>query len=315
MRERLLSLLSDGVFVSGEMLAEYLGVSRTAVWRQINSLRGLGYGIDSVKNKGYRLVSRPDIPFPEEILSGLDTGVIGRRLYYFKTLSSTNLFARKLVDNGVEEGAVVVADVQTHGRGRLGRQWFSPDGGLWFSIILYLNIPPHKSMMLTMAASVSVVQGIKKVSGLDSRIKWPNDVLIRGRKICGILTEINAEVDRLNFAIVGIGLNVNNRVGEDLCGKATTLRRECGMKVSRVKILKSILECFDENYGKLVEGDYDFIRKNWMFFSDVINKKVRVMDENTSKRGVVRGIDDDGCLVLETDDGVFRIVSGDMEYL
>ena len=255
--------------------------------------RLLGYKVKSVKN----------------------TKVVGREIVYFKTVSSTNVYARKLVEDGVDEGTVVVADVQMNGRGRKKRTWFSPEGGLWFSVILSPNIPPQHGMMLTMAASVSVVQGIQEVTGLTSEIKWPNDVLINGRKVCGVLTELDAEMNRINYSIVGVGVNVNNKLDEGLYGRATTVSEEFGSQVSRVKLLQSILKNFDENYGKLIDGDYDFIRKIWVSFSNIINRKIQVKDDNKTIQGVVTGVDEDGCLILKTNEGVSRIFSGDVEYL
>jgi len=182
MKDKILFLLNDGDFVSGEKLAERLDVSRTAIWKQIKTLKSLGYEIESIKNKGYRLVSRPDIPFAEEITSGLNTKIIGKEVHYFKSLSSTNVFGKKLVEDGVPEGAIVVADVQTSGRGRKDRKWSSPMGGLWFSVVLYPHIPPHHGMLVTMMSSVSITQGIKELTGLSPVIKWPNDLLLNGKK-------------------------------------------------------------------------------------------------------------------------------------
>ncbi len=200
MRVEILRLLGDGGFVSGEYIAKHLGVSRTAVWKQIKSLQNLGYEIESVKNKGYRLVSRPDIPIAEEVTLGLDTQVIGKDIYYFKSLSSTNMFAKKLVKDGVEEGAIVVSDIQLSGRGRKSRNWFSPEGGLWFSVVLYPHIPPERGMLITMAGSIAVVQGIKETTDLCPVIKWPNDLLINGKKVCGILTEFYAVHFSIKFS-------------------------------------------------------------------------------------------------------------------
>jgi len=208
-RVEILSLLEDAGFVSGEYIAEHLGVSRVAVWKQIKSLQNIGYEIESVKNKGYRLVSRPDIPIAEEVTLGLNTKVIGKDIYYFKSLSSTNMLAKKLIKDGVEEGAIVVSDIQLNGRGRKKRNWFSPEGGLWFSVVLYPHIPLERGMLLTMASSVAIVQGIKETTGLHPVIKWPNDLLINEKKVCGILTELDAEMDRINYAVIGIGINVN----------------------------------------------------------------------------------------------------------
>lgn len=315
MKDEILSLLEKYDFVSGETLAEALGVSRAAIWKQIESLRRLGYEVESIRNKGYRLISKPDVPYSMEIVRNLDTNVIGRKLYYFKKLPSTNLFARELVDQKVSNGSVVVADVQTHGRGRKDRAWFSPTGGLWFSVIVYPDIPPRKSMMLTMAASLAVVDGIKTITGIVPRIKWPNDVLIKGKKVCGILTEIDAEPDRINFAVIGIGLDVNNKMRVDLEKYATTLKLESGSNVSRVKLLRAILKSFDTSYGKLKEDKYDDILKSWLSSSQIIGKHVRVCEGEISLEGVVDDVDEDGSLILKSDSGIHRVLSGDVEVL
>jgi BirA family transcriptional regulator, biotin operon repressor / biotin---[acetyl-CoA-carboxylase] ligase len=314
-RVEILKILSDAGFVSGEYIAKHLGVSRTAVWKQIKSLQNMGYEIESIKNKGYRLVSRPDIPIAEEVTLGLDTKVIGKDIYYFKSLPSTNLFAKKLVIDGVKEGAIVVSDIQLNGRGRKSRTWFSPEGGLCFSVVLYPHIPPERSMLLTMASSVAIVQGIKETTGLYPVIKWPNDLLINGKKVCGILTELDAEMDCINYTIIGIGINVNNQLSEDLQEKATSLIQEVGSRVSRVKLLRSILKCFDANYSRLISGDYDFIRDSWFSHANIIGRNIRVHGEKTILKGVVSSVDKSGCLILDTKDGSVRVVSGDVEYL
>jgi len=314
-RVEILSLLEDAGFVSGEYIAEHLGVSRVAVWKQIKSLQNIGYEIESVKNKGYRLVSRPDIPIAEEVTLGLNTKVIGKDIYYFKSLSSTNMLAKKLIKDGVEEGAIVVSDIQLNGRGRKKRNWFSPEGGLWFSVVLYPHIPLERGMLLTMASSVAIVQGIKETTGLHPVIKWPNDLLINEKKVCGILTELDAEMDRINYAVIGIGINVNNQLSEDLHGKATSLIHETGSKFSRVKLFRTILKCIDENYNKLKTGDYDSIMDSWFSHANIIGRNIRVHDEKTILEGVVSSVDKSGCLILDAKGGSVRVVSGDVEYL
>ena len=316
MRDEILHLLKDDEFVSGTNIAENLGISRTAVWKQIKSLQRLGYKIESVKNKGYKLLYRPDVPIPEEIHGDLNTRIVGRKIVYFKTLSSTNLYARKLAEDGVDEGTIVVADVQHHGRGRKGRLWFSLAEGLWFSIILSPNIPPQQSMILTMNASISVAQAIKEVTGLDPMIKWPNDVLINGKKVCGVLTEIDAEIDQIKHSVVGIGVNVNNKLSEGLYGKATTLKEELGFSVSKVELLRCILKHFDKNYMILLDGNCDFIRDKWVSMSNIVGKKVTIREDKKTIKGLVSEVDIDGCLILQTDnDDVQRIYTGDVEYL
>jgi BirA family biotin operon repressor/biotin-[acetyl-CoA-carboxylase] ligase len=245
----------------------------------------------------------------------LDTKIIGRNIYHFETIGSTNLFAKKLVKEGAEEGVVVVADVQSDGRGRKNRTWSSPEGGLWFSIVLYPKISPQRVMLITMASSIAVAQGIEEITGISPVIKWPNDLLINEKKVCGILTEIDAEIDSINYTVVGIGINVNNKPEKELQKTATTLKQEIGIQVPKVELLKSILKSFDEKYSRLTSGDYDFIRDSWLSYSNIIGKKIQVQDEETVTTGKVTDIDGSGCLILNTKNGNVRIVSGDVKYL
>jgi len=261
------------------------------------------------------MISRLNAPFAEEVISELDTKIVGKDIYYFETIDSTNLFARKLVKDDVEEGVVVVADTQSSGRGRKNRIWSSLKGGLWFSVVLYPKISPQDGMFITMASSVAVAEGIKKITGLNSIIKWPNDILINGKKVCGILTEIDAEKDNINYAVIGIGINVNNQLDKELQKTATTLRQETSAQVSKVKLLISILKSLDENYNRLILSDYNFIRDLWLSYSNIIGKKIQIKDEITITTGVVTNIDNNGYLILDTDCGKIRIVSGDVEYL
>jgi len=261
------------------------------------------------------MISQRTNPFIKEIISGLDTKIIGKNFYYFETINSTNLFAKKLVKDNVEEGAVVIADIQLRGRGRKNRIWSSPKGGLWFSIILYPNIPPNKGMFLTMTASIAVAQAIKDTTNLDPVIKWPNDVLIKGKKVCGILSEFDADKNRVNYSIVGIGINVNNEIERDLQKIAISLKQEIGMDVSRVQLLRSFLKYFDENYNKMISGSFNKIRDSWFQFSNIIGKRVRVKEEKDENIGTVVDIDENGYLILDTACGKIRIMSGDIEFL
>jgi BirA family biotin operon repressor/biotin-[acetyl-CoA-carboxylase] ligase len=249
------------------------------------------------------------------MISESSSPLIGKNIYHFKTIDSTNIFAKKLVKQGEKEGAVVVSDVQSSGRGRKDRIWSSSEGGLWFSILLYPNISPQSGMLITMASSISVAQGIKEITGLNAEIKWPNDLLINGKKVCGILTELDAKKDTINYSVVGIGLNVNNPLEEELQEIATTLKNELNNQVSKPDLLKSILKKFDENYNKLISKDYDFIKNSWLSHSNIIGKKIQVQDDETVTIGKVIDIDDSGCLILDTENGNVRIVSGDLKYL
>jgi BirA family biotin operon repressor/biotin-[acetyl-CoA-carboxylase] ligase len=170
-------------------------------------------------------------------------------------------------------------------------------------------------MLITMASSIAVAQGIKEITDLNPEIKWPNDLLINGKKVCGILTELDAKKDTINYSVVGIGLNVNNQLEEELQETATTLKQEFGNQVSKLDLLKSILKNFDDNYNKLISGDYNFIKNSWLSYSNVIGRKIQMQDDKTVTIGIVNDIDESGCLVLETENGTIRIVSGDVKYL
>lgn len=315
MKDKILELLDESTFVSGELLAKKLNISRTAVWKHIRSLEQYGYKFESVRNKGYRLMFRPDIPLAEEVIPHLHTKVIGREFHYFPSIPSTNAFAKELVSKKTLEGTVVVSDVQTSGRGRKSRTWDSPLGGLWFSIILYPHIPPQHGMLLTMASSVAVVKAINDVCNISPIIKWPNDLLLNGKKVCGILTELDAEMDSINYSVIGIGINVNNSINNDLVDIAASLRDETGSDISRVELLVSILQYFDELYQMILEGKFSHIRDLWYSLANIIGKTVQVQGEREEIIGEVIDVDESGCLIIQTDKGPTRIVSGDVTYL
>jgi len=315
MKLDIIHLLDDKDFISGELISKKFNISRTAVWKKIQNLKKLGYNIESVKNRGYRLISKPDIPLSEEVLFELNTNIVGKNVHYFRTLESTNLFAKELIKKKAEEGTIVVADIQTKGRGRKDRSWFSPEGGLWFSVILYPNIPTQYAMLITMATSISIVQAIKELTGLSAVIKWPNDLLLEGKKICGILTELDAELDRINYSVVGVGINVNNVLEDELCNKANSIFNIYNSKISRVDLLRLIIKYLDVNYAKLISNDYNYIRELWFENTDIIGRNVRLKLEKYEIEGIVIDIDDTGALILENIDKKIKIVSGDLEFI
>ena len=261
------------------------------------------------------MISRPSYFTIDKVTQKLYTQIIGKKVFHFKEINSTNLYVKKLVKDGIEEGTVVIADIQTRGRGRKNRIWSSLEGGLWFSILLYPNISPQYGMLITMASSIAVAQGIKDITDLTPEIKWPNDILISKQKVCGILTELESKEKKINYAVVGIGINVNNLLNDDLQNIATTLKQEVGNHISRIELLKSILKRYDENYHRLISGDYNFIRDLWLQYSNIIGKKIQVKDEKIVETGIVSDIDDNGYLILDTNHGKVRIISGDVKYL
>ena len=315
MKLDIIHLLDDKDFISGELISKKLNISRTAVWKKIQNLKKLGYNIESVKNRGYRLISKPDIPLSEEVLFELNTNIVGKNVHYFRSLESTNLFAKELIKKKAEEGTIVVADIQTKGRGRKDRSWFSPEGGLWFSVILYPNIPTQYAMLITMATSISIVHAIKELTCLSAVIKWPNDLLLEGKKICGILTELDAELDRINYSVVGVGINVNNVLEDELCNKANSIFNIYNSKISRVDLLRLIIKYLDVNYAKLISNDYNYIRELWFENTDIIGRNVRLKLEKYEIEGIVIDIDDTGALILENIDKKIKIVSGDLEFI
>jgi len=314
-KTKLLKLLKKNDFFSLEKISKSLIISPTETLKQIRSLRKLGYDIDFVKKKGYHLISKQDIIIPEEIKDDLNTDIIGKDIFYFKSISSTNIYAKNIAEKSFKEGIVVIADIQTHGRGRKNRLWLSPSGGLWFSVILRPKIIPEKGMLLTMAASIAVAQAIKKTTGLNPVIKWPNDILINKKKVCGILTEFVFKKNFLDYAVVGIGINVNNKIDKKIKKVATSLSLEVGLNILRVKFLKTILKYFDEYYKKLNMSDFKTIKKLWFYYNKSIGKKVKIEDDGKILYGVISDIDDYGFIILKTKGGIYKICSGDLSYL
>src|ERR1017187_545749 len=232
--------------VSGAQLAEQLGISRAAVWARIDELRQLDYDIAASPHFGYRLVSAPDALHADDLLARLGkTKVIGRDIRVFEQTTSTNDVVEKLARDGVKEGVVVFAESQTRGRGRLGRKWISPERkGLWFSILLRPDLRPQEATQLTVASATALRRAIQNETGLSPEIKWPNDILIGGKKVAGILTELSAEVDRVKHLILGIGVDVNLDAGElpaELRKTTTSLKIELGQPVSRSALAVAIL--------------------------------------------------------------------------
>lgn len=241
--------------------------------------------------------------------------IIGSKIIHLEKISSTNPYAKQILKDQVSEGTVILADIQTQGRGRKDRSWSSPKGGLWFSVILYPDISPEQGMLLTMVTSVSVVQAIEEVVGIKPVIKWPNDLMVGSKKLCGILTEIDSKANRINYAIVGIGINANNDIDEDLKDIAISLKQITNSKISKEKLLQVILKYLNNNYNKFNNKDFDFIRNQWLKYAKIIGKKIRVTDDERIVKGTVSDIDQNGCLILNTTKGKVRIVSGDVEFL
>ncbi|MCH5250945.1 MAG: biotin--[acetyl-CoA-carboxylase] ligase [Lachnospiraceae bacterium] len=316
----ILSLLrnSNG-YVSGQQLCEQFGVSRTAVWKAINQLKEEGYKIESVTNKGYRLIESPDILSKSEISSRLTTKWAGRNLYYFDETGSTNIDAKRYAEDGAVHGTVVVADMQTSGRGRRGRMWQSPSGSaIYMTILLKPDFPPDKASMLTLVMALSVAEAVTEVTGMDAGIKWPNDIVVNKKKICGILTEMNTEQDYIQYVVIGVGINVNNaspeEFPEEIRQTATSLRIESGKQLGRAALIGRVLFHFEQNYDTYVRKlDLSELMEAYDRHLLNLDAEVKVLDPKGEFTGIARGINETGELLVEREDGeVVQVYAGEV---
>lgn len=307
MKAEILTLLRNSrEYVSGQDLCARFGVSRTAVWKAINQLKEEGYEIEALQNKGYILRSYPDILSKNEIASRLGTKWVGKNLYYYEDTDSTNADAMRLGEEGAEHGTLVVANHQNKGRGRRGRVWQSPVGTtISMSFLVKPEIAPGKASMLTLVMALAVAKGIEEACDLSTAIKWPNDILVNGKKVCGILTEMKAEMDYIHGVIIGVGINVNvESFPEELQSMATSLILEKGRKVSRAEVIERVAENFEEYYEKFMEAeDLSLLRDLYEERLISKGKTVKVLDPQGEYTGISKGITDTGELVVETQDG------------
>jgi BirA family biotin operon repressor/biotin-[acetyl-CoA-carboxylase] ligase len=313
------ALRADSVCgVSGAELSQQLGVSRAAIWARIEELRKLGYDIEASPHRGYRLISAPDLLHADDLMSRLGkTKIIGRDIRVFERTTSTNDVIEKLARDGVKEGAVVFAESQTEGRGRLGRRWTSPERkGLWFSVLLRPDLRPQETTRLTVVAATALWRAIHEQTGLRPEIKWPNDILIRGRKTAGILTELTAELDRVKHVILGIGVDVNLGAGDfpaELRKLATSLKIEAGNAVSRSELATAILRELDRDYGRVCSGDFTAVADEWEEHCSTIGRQVAIQIGDRKIRGRAESLGEDGALLLRTEHGhLERIIGGDV---
>ena len=293
-------------------MAAKLCISRAAVWKQIRNLRKRGYEIEASTKKGYHLTCRPDLLDADMILSGLKTKWLGRDLRSFSEVNSTNEVARSLAPS-CQNGTVILAETQTQGRGRLSRHWASPPGGVWMSLILKPEMPLARVYQINMAVSVAVSRAVFSLLGLEAGIKWPNDLLIRERKICGILMEVSAEVGRLDYAVVGLGINAN----VSLCNfpeewMSTSIARESGHEVNRRDLIQRILMDIEEAYEMMGSSE---IYEEWRRRSVTLGRCVRITSNSGTLVGVVEDLNEDGALLLRTESGRQRVLAGDCIHL
>ena len=318
--EIILQILKDnrGSFISGEILAKQSGITRAAVWKQIEQLRQIGYLIESVPHKGYCLREATLGIHPFEIKENLATTVFGQKIYYQPEVDSTNSWARILGSGTAVEGTVCIAESQTRGKGRLGRSWESAFGkGLWFSMILRPRLSPAEIAVITLLTAVTMTQAIYEVSGIQLQVKWPNDLVYDNRKLVGILAELNGEMDLINYLILGIGLNVNQNPADfppELASKAISLKMIVKQEIARVEVLKRFLEIFEDAYFRLAEGKSLSLIEYASRHSATLGKTVTI-SQGTGKvyRGEALGLEPDGSLKIKDENGKMIVLySGDI---
>lgn len=347
---QILTALRSAGSVSGADLSLQLGVSRAAIWARIEELRGLGYDIEASPHLGYRLLSAPDVLHADDLIARLNVAageinagrpevrvdgpssagrrsfdgtpapparIIGRDIRVFQETTSTNDVIEKLARDEVKEGAVVFAETQTKGRGRLGRTWMSPtEKGLWFSVLLRPDLRPQEATQLTVASATALVRAVRSVTGLQPEIKWPNDILIGGRKVAGILTELSAELDHVKHIILGIGVNVNLGPAEfpaELRKLATSLKIEAGRPIARSELAAAILWELDADYARITNGLFGNVADEWEAYCTTLGREVVIRTGDHQIRGRAESLGEDGALVLRTDHGrLERITGGDV---
>ena len=303
--------------VSGEALSTQLKISRTAVWKHIQVLKKEGYAIEALPKKGYVLTSVPDKMLPAEIISKLKTKWLGRKVKYTKSVTSTNEMGKTLANAGCDNGVVCVAEEQIGGKGRLSRGWFSPAGdGLWFSVILKPPFMPDEASKCTLLAAVAVVRSINDYAKVKAAIKWPNDILLEGKKLVGILTEMSAEFGHINYIVIGIGINVSvprSKVPVELRDSAISLADVSKEKINRVELLAEVLKNLEDLYELVLSDGFAPILKLWRQYSTTIGKEVKVIAPDMTYTGTAIDIDENGLLIVDRGNGVIeKVVAGDV---
>lgn len=309
MKTRILEILkSSNDYISGEDMSRSLGISRAAVWKHINSLKKDGYEIISVTRKGYLLRSEPDNIMPERIYPYLNTRFIARNIKYFDKINSTNEAAKS--EHSSPDGTVFISEIQTAGKGRLGRSWSSPRGtGIWMSVLLKPDIPLADVSQLTLITGIALCRAI----GGEAKIKWPNDIVIGTKKVCGILTEMSAETDRINYIVCGIGINVNTQeFPDELADKATSILIETGSETDRCSLIAKVMNELEPLYEEFIEHGFSSVADEYKKNCITLGREVKVIYRGKEIFGKAADIDDNGSLIAETSDGIITVNSGEV---
>lgn len=316
MKATILKILREtGDYVSGQEICEKLGVSRTAVWKVIRQLQEEGYQVDAARSRGYRIIDGPDVMTAEEVESLLDTEWAGKPVVYYPETDSTNIRIRHLGDEGAPHGTLAVADRQTAGRGRRGRTWESPGGScIYMSILLRPDLAPEKAPMLTLVMACGVAEGIMDCADVKVQIKWPNDIIVSGKKLAGILTEMSTQVDYINHVTVGVGINVNVQNFPEEIQTATSLLSETGTQTKRAPVIAAVMKHFEENYKIFMQTE-DMSGLMEKYSSLLVNqgREVLILEKDAEYKAYAEGINQKGELVVRREDGtVENICAGEV---
>lgn len=316
MKEKILTLLkASSGYVSGQDICNRLGVSRTAVWKYIKALKQEGYEIDSVNNRGYCLLSEPDIMDEMRIREHMNTKWMGNTIIYLPETDSTNTQAKRLGEDGAEHGTLVVTQCQTAGRGRRGRSWESPVGNIYFTFLLRPEVEVSRASMITLVSALALAKAIEKVTGLKTQIKWPNDVVANGKKLCGILTESSTDLEYINYVVVGIGINVNQTAfSPEIKDKASSLFLELGHSVNRGALLGEFLNQFELYYEIFIQTE-DMSELVDTYNEMLVNsgREVKIIEKDQERIFKAIGIDQNGGLIVENAEGKREsIISGEV---
>lgn len=317
MKFKILQLLKDSEgYISGEEISKIIGVSRTAIWKVISQLKEEGYIIESVTKKGYLLKEVPDSLREEELLYNQRTNWLGKKIYHYNQIDSTNKEAKKIAANGEKEGSIVISEEQLAGRGRLGRTWVSPfKTGIWMSVILRPQIAPTDAAKITLIGGLAVCKGIEKITALSPKIKWPNDIVINQKKICGILTEMSAEMEKVNYIVLGIGINVNNNCfPEDISNMASSLSIEGKKEYNRKELVNEILIKLEKYYEVFInKHSIEDLLEEYKSYCLTLGKEVKIIHKNEEFFGKAVDLSEEGELIVEKENGqVITVFSGEV---
>jgi BirA family biotin operon repressor/biotin-[acetyl-CoA-carboxylase] ligase len=300
-------------YVSGEEISRHLKLSRASIWKYIEEMRRDGYEIEAVPHRGYRLISCPNKLSHQEVLHGLNTKIIGKEYHYHDSVLSTMDLAFQLGMKNAKDGTVVCAETQTKGRGRMGRGWVSPKGkGIYFSVILRPDMPPSQAPKFTLLAGVALSHAVKNITGIVPKLKWPNDLMINNKKLAGILTELNSDMDCVKFIVIGVGINVNTPSSQ-LPSTAVSLKNETKKEINRVLLLQEIFRQFEKYYFQVREQGFDAVIKECKEISATLGTRIKLVDAGQEVEGQAIDIDNQGALIIRSDAGIaIKRMTGDV---